>query len=109
MPLEATYVEKVSLEEKNEDCRDFFNCLKESLAFWDTRLPIDARIVYAKMAEEISDLLVADSGEGLNKGQVRLLQYHIRFPHPRRPSFMPFTVCSITLSHFTLYLAEAAS
>ncbi|KAL4559882.1 hypothetical protein LXL04_032028 [Taraxacum kok-saghyz] len=59
-----TMTEHVPLKKKNDECKEFFSRLKESLAVWDNRLPIDARMVYAKMGEEISDLLVADPGEG---------------------------------------------
>nr|GEX53272.1 nuclear pore complex protein NUP96 [Tanacetum cinerariifolium] len=104
---ESSMNEPVSLEEKNEVCRDFFDCLKESLAFWDTRLPIDARMVYAKMAEEISDLLVADSGEGLTP-KVKLDCFNTIFDSPIPEDPLSCHLHS-AVSHFTLYLTEAAS
>lgn len=99
--------ERISLEEKNDDCRDFFDCLKKSLAFWDTRLPIDARMVYAKMAEEISDLLVADSGEG-STTKVKLDCFNSIFDSPIPEDLLSCHLQS-AVSHFTLYLTEAAS
>lgn len=52
-----------SLESKDASCREFFGRLNESLAVWDVNLPVDARVAYSKMAEEISNLLLSDSGE----------------------------------------------
>nr|GMD34284.1 nuclear pore complex protein NUP96 [Ipomoea batatas] len=53
-----------SLEKKNDACAEFISHLNESLAVWSSKLPVDARVVYSKMAEEISNLLLSDSGEG---------------------------------------------
>lgn len=59
-----TMCELDSLESKNAACKDFFSCLNESWAVWGGRLPVDARVAYSKMAEEICGLLLSDSGEG---------------------------------------------
>ncbi|KAK3021826.1 hypothetical protein RJ639_047181, partial [Escallonia herrerae] len=53
-----------TLDNKNEACGDFCGRLNNSLAVWGSRLPVDARVVYSKMATEVSNLLIADSGEG---------------------------------------------
>ncbi|KAK9080482.1 hypothetical protein SSX86_000240 [Deinandra increscens subsp. villosa] len=99
--------ELVSLQDKNDECRNFFSRLKGSLAFWDSRLPIDARMVYAKMAEEISDLLVADPGEG-STTEVKLECFNTIFDSPV-PQDLISSHLQSAISHFTLHLTEAAS
>ncbi|OMO74197.1 Peptidase S59, nucleoporin [Corchorus olitorius] len=56
-----------SLGSKNSDCRKFLGCLNESLAVWGDRLPVDARVAYSKMAEEICALLLSHFSEGLTR------------------------------------------
>ncbi|KAI7735710.1 hypothetical protein M8C21_010874 [Ambrosia artemisiifolia] len=97
----------VSLQDKNDACRKFFSRLKGSLAFWDDRLPIDARMVYAKMAEEISDLLVADPGEG-STTEVKLDCFNTIFDSPVPQDILSSHLQS-AISHFTLHLTGAAS
>uniref|UniRef100_A0A5B7AC85 Putative nuclear pore complex protein NUP96 isoform X1 n=1 Tax=Davidia involucrata TaxID=16924 RepID=A0A5B7AC85_DAVIN len=63
-----TMSEPETLEDKNDACRDFFGRLNESLAVWGNRLPVDARVAYSKMAEEICNLLLSDSSEGSTRG-----------------------------------------
>ncbi|KAL8226116.1 hypothetical protein R6Q57_018673 [Mikania cordata] len=96
-----------SLQDKNEACRKFFGRLKGSLAFWDTRLPLDARTVYAKMAEEISDLLVANPGEG-STTEVKLECFNTIFNSPIPQDLLSSHLQS-AISHFALHLTEAAS
>ncbi|KAL8260888.1 hypothetical protein R6Q59_024937 [Mikania micrantha] len=96
-----------SLQDKNDACRKFFGRLKGSLAFWDTRLPLDARTVYAKMAEEISDLLVANPGEG-STTEVKLECFNTIFISPIPQDLLSSHLQS-AISHFTLHLTEAAS
>nr|XP_043637136.1 nuclear pore complex protein NUP96 [Erigeron canadensis] len=102
-----TMTKLVSLEDKNEDCKKFFGCLKGSLAIWGNRLPIDARMVYANMAEEISDLLVADSGEG-STTEIKLECFNTIFEAPIPEDLLSCHLQS-AVSHFTLYLTQAAS
>ncbi|XP_076904815.1 nuclear pore complex protein NUP96-like [Bidens hawaiensis] len=96
-----------SLLDKNDECRKFFNHLKGTLAFWDDRLSIDARTVYTKMAEEISDLLVADPGEG-STTEVKLECFNTIFDSPVPQDLLSSHLQS-AISHFTLHLTEAAS
>ncbi|KAJ7951967.1 Nuclear pore complex protein NUP96 [Quillaja saponaria] len=53
-----------SLETKNAACKDFVDQLNESLAVWGGRLPVDGRVAYSKMAEEICGLLLSAISEG---------------------------------------------
>ncbi|MFS7909848.1 putative nucleoporin peptidase S59 [Helianthus anomalus] len=99
--------ELVSLQDKNDACKKFFSRLKGSLAFWEGRLPIDARTVYAKMAEEISDLLVAIPGEG-STTEVKLDCFNTIFDSPVPQDLLSSHLQS-AISHFTLHLTEAAS
>lgn len=102
-----TMTELGSLEDKNDACKKFFSRLKGSMAIWDSRLPLDARMVYAKMAEEISDLLVADSGEG-STTEVKLECFNTIFDAPIPEDLLSCHLQS-AISHFTLHLTETAS
>lgn len=59
------------------------------------------------MAEEISDLLVADSGEG-STTEVKLKCFDTIFDSPIPEDLLSCHLQS-AISHFTLYLTEAAS
>ncbi|KVH90316.1 hypothetical protein Ccrd_007693 [Cynara cardunculus var. scolymus] len=85
----------------------YISRLKGSLAVWESCLPIDARMVYAKMAEEISDLLVADSGEG-STTEVKLSCFDTIFESPIPEDLLSCHLQS-AISHFTLHLMESAS
>ncbi|CAA0816435.1 Nuclear pore complex protein NUP96 [Striga hermonthica] len=76
-----TMTELETLENKNTACADFIGHLNKSLAVWGSKLPLDARVVYSKMAEEISSLLLSDSGEGSN-GDVQLRCFDTVFNSP---------------------------
>ncbi|KAF8080371.1 hypothetical protein N665_0951s0008 [Sinapis alba] len=54
-----TMLELDSPESRNESCRSFVGRLNESLAVWGDRLPVEARVAYTKMAEEICELLLS--------------------------------------------------
>ncbi|XP_022714749.1 nuclear pore complex protein NUP96-like isoform X2 [Durio zibethinus] len=60
----STMGELDSLDSKNAACRDFLGRLNESLAIWGGRLPVDSRVAYSKMAEEMCDMLLSDMSEG---------------------------------------------
>lgn len=55
-----------SLEEMSESCRSFFGRLNESLLVWGSKLPVESRACYSKMAEELCALLVDTPSETLN-------------------------------------------
>lgn len=58
-----------SLQSKNAACQEFVSQLNESLAFWGCRLPVDARVVYSKMAGEICNMLLSAVGEGATRDE----------------------------------------
>lgn len=55
-----------SLEEMSESCRSFFGRLNDSLLVWGSKLPVESRACYSKMAEELCALLVDTPSETLN-------------------------------------------
>lgn len=55
-----------SLEEMSESCGSFFGRLNESLLVWGSKLPVESRACYSKMAEELCALLVDTPSEMLN-------------------------------------------
>ncbi|KAM6586011.1 hypothetical protein CsatB_013013 [Cannabis sativa] len=59
-----TMSELDSLESKNSACSKFIDQLNNSLAVLGDRLPVDARVAYSKMGEEICSLLLSGVGEG---------------------------------------------
>lgn len=96
-----------SLQSKNAACRDFISQLNESLAVWGSRLPVDARMVYSKMAEEISDLLLSAVGEGTTRNdQLSCFDTVSKAPIPEdlRSRHLQDAV-----SVFTCFLSEVAT
>ncbi|PWZ58260.1 Nuclear pore complex protein NUP96 [Zea mays] len=55
-----------SLEEMSESCRSFFGRLNESLLVWGSKLPVESRACYSKMAEELCALLVDTPSDTLD-------------------------------------------
>ncbi|XAR50491.1 hypothetical protein NMG60_11004833 [Bertholletia excelsa] len=96
-----TMSEMDTLESKNDACRDFFGRLNESLA---SRLPVDARVAYSKMSEEIGNLLLSDSGEGSTR-DVQLSCFDTIFSAPI-PEDLRSSHLQDAVSFFTCYLAE---
>ncbi|KAK7299835.1 hypothetical protein RJT34_10663 [Clitoria ternatea] len=64
-----TMTELDSLQSKNAACQDFVSQLNESLAVWGSRLPVDARVAYSRMAREVCDLLLSAVGEGATRDE----------------------------------------
>ncbi|KAL3511954.1 hypothetical protein ACH5RR_024671 [Cinchona calisaya] len=94
-------------ENKNDACTDFISQLNKSLAVWGTRLPIDARVVYSRMAEEICNLLVSETGEN-SAIEVQLSCFTAIFRAPL-PEDLRSCHLQDAVSLFTSYISEAAS
>ncbi|CAH8353738.1 unnamed protein product [Eruca vesicaria subsp. sativa] len=99
-----TMLELDSPESRNESCRSFVGRLNESLAVWGDRLPVEARVAYTKMAEEICELLLS----GLSvypdrESQLSCFMTAFKAPLPEdvRSSHLQDAV-----SLFSLYLSE---
>ncbi|RCV46332.1 hypothetical protein SETIT_9G523200v2 [Setaria italica] len=54
------------LEKKNESCKSFFGRLNDSLLVWGSKLPVESRACYSKMAEELCELFMNAPGEAMN-------------------------------------------
>ncbi|KAK6942110.1 Nuclear pore complex protein NUP96, C-terminal domain [Dillenia turbinata] len=96
-----------SLENKDAACRNFFSRLNESLAVLSGRLPIEARVAYSKMAEEICGLLLSDNGEcSTREAQLSCFETMISAPIPE-----DLRSCHLqdAVSLFTCFLMESAS
>ncbi|PSS07552.1 Nuclear pore complex protein [Actinidia chinensis var. chinensis] len=102
-----TMSEMDTLESKNDACRDFFGRLNKSLAVWGSRLPVDARVAYSRMAEEIGNLLLSDSGEDSTRG-VQLSCFDTVFTAPLPEDRRSFHLQN-AVSLFTCYLSETVS
>lgn len=105
---ESTTINELdNLENKNDACADFIGRVNKSLSVWGSRLPTDSRVVYSKMAEEICNLLVSDSGEGSGiEAQLSCFTTIFRAPLPE-----DLRSCHLqdAVSLFTSYISEAAS
>jgi len=95
------------LEKKNEACRNFFIRLNESLVIWRSKLPVDTRATYSKMAEELCSLLESTPGESST------LVVHMNCFETMLSAPIPEDLRSChlqdALSVFTYFLAETAS
>ncbi|PKI31565.1 hypothetical protein CRG98_048049 [Punica granatum] len=104
---ESSMGEPESLDQKNTVCKDFLGQLSESLEVWGDRLPLDARVAYSKMAEEISSLLIADISDGPNR-DVQLSCFDTVCSAPI-PEDLRSSHFQDAVSLFTCYLSELAS
>lgn len=96
-----------SLKNKNNACADFISRLNNSFAVWSSRLPVKARVVYSKMAEEICNLLLSDSG-GISSNEVQLSCYDTVFKAPIPEDTRAYHLQD-AVSLFTSYLSEVPS
>ncbi|KAK3150615.1 hypothetical protein QOZ80_3AG0235480 [Eleusine coracana subsp. coracana] len=62
MQEESAMDDSDPLEKKNEACRSFFGRLNDSLLVWGSKLPVEARACYSKMADELCELLMNTPG-----------------------------------------------
>ncbi|KAL3819154.1 hypothetical protein ACJIZ3_005059 [Penstemon smallii] len=102
-----TMTELDTLEDKNDACADFLGRLNKSLAVWGSKLSVDARVVFSKMAEEICSLLLSDSNEG-SSGEVQLTCFETVFKGPLPEDLRSYHLQD-AVSLFTCYLSEMAS
>ncbi|GAB2225398.1 hypothetical protein Droror1_Dr00006190 [Drosera rotundifolia] len=80
---DKTITKLESLESKDEASRVFFGHLNESLRVLGKRLPMDARVVYTKMAEEICSLLLSNGqGDSSLETQMRCFETMTSAPIP---------------------------
>ncbi|WOL00606.1 nuclear pore complex protein [Canna indica] len=104
---EDTMSELNPLERKNVDCRSFFDRLSESLLVWGSRLPVDARLTYSKMSEELCDLLVSTPSMD-STWMVRMSCFDTMLSAPI-PEDQRSSHLQNALSVFTYLLSEAAT
>ncbi|CAA6665046.1 unnamed protein product [Spirodela intermedia] len=104
---ENTISELESLEEKDHACRSFFGRLKESLSAWGSRIPVDARAAYSKMAEELCRLLVSLPAEG-SSPSVQMSCFETLLGAPT-PEDLRSRQLQDALSVFTFILSEMAT
>ncbi|KAL3375051.1 hypothetical protein AABB24_006516 [Solanum stoloniferum] len=96
-----------TIENKDNACADFISRLNNSLAVWTNRLPVKARVVYSKIAEEICNLLLSDSG-GSSSNEVQLSCYDTIFKAPIPEDTRAYHLQD-AVSLFTSYLSEVPS
>lgn len=104
---DTTQSEPDLLARKNKECRFFFTRLNQSLRVWGSRLPVDARATYARMAKELCDLLQSIPGEGSAPSvQMSCFETMLDAPIPRdlRAGHL-----QEALSVFTYLIARTAS
>ncbi|PRQ56486.1 putative nuclear protein [Rosa chinensis] len=96
-----------SVESKNAASREFLGQLNLSLAVWGAKLPMDVRVVYSKMADEICNLLLSDISEGPTR-DVQLSCFDTVFSAPI-PQDLRSNHLQDVVSLFTCFLSEVAT
>ncbi|XP_050386592.1 nuclear pore complex protein NUP96 [Argentina anserina] len=96
-----------SVDSKNATSREFLGQLNRSLAVWGARLPMDVRVVYSKMADEICNLLLSDISEGPTR-DVQLSCFDTVFSAPI-PQDLRSNHLQDAVSLFTCFLSEVAT
>ncbi|KAF8718221.1 hypothetical protein HU200_025715 [Digitaria exilis] len=66
MQEESAMDDSDPLEKNNESCKSFFGRLNDSLLVWGSKLPVESRACYSKMAEELCELLTNTPSQALN-------------------------------------------
>ncbi|KAG6513568.1 hypothetical protein ZIOFF_023900 [Zingiber officinale] len=95
------------LGKKNDECRSFFTRLSESLLIWGSRLPADARLTYAKMSEELCNLLMSIPGLS-STAMVRMSCFDTMLIAPT-PEDMRSSHLQSAVSDFTYFLSEIST
>ncbi|KAL1551330.1 nuclear pore complex protein NUP96 [Salvia divinorum] len=101
-----TMTELDTLENKNDACADFISRLNKSLAVRGNKLSVEARVVFSKMAEEISSLLLSDSDE-VSTGEDQLICFETVFRAPMPEDLRSYHLQD-AVSLFTCHLSELA-
>ncbi|OIW16438.1 hypothetical protein TanjilG_19154 [Lupinus angustifolius] len=96
-----------SLQSKNAALEELVSQLNESLAFWGSRLPVDARVVYSKMAGEMCNLLLSAVGEGATRDE-QFSCFNTAFSAPI-PEDLRSGHLQDALHLFTSFLSEIAT
>ncbi|CAF2177600.1 nuclear pore complex protein NUP96 [Brassica rapa] len=99
-----TMLELDSPESRNESCRSFVGRLNESLAVWGDRLPVESRVAYSKMAEEICELLL--SGLSVYPDRDSQLSCFVTAFKAPLPEDVRSSHLQDAVSLFSLYLSE---
>ncbi|KAJ0231066.1 Nuclear pore complex protein NUP96 [Hirschfeldia incana] len=99
-----TMLELDSPESRNESCRSFVGRLHESLAVWGDRLPVEARVAYTKMAEEVCELLL--SGLSVYPDRESQLNCFVTAFKAPLPEDVRSSHLQDAVSLFSLYLSE---
>uniref|UniRef100_A0A2P2PI25 Uncharacterized protein MANES_04G104700 n=1 Tax=Rhizophora mucronata TaxID=61149 RepID=A0A2P2PI25_RHIMU len=102
-----TISELESLESKNSACSEFLGHLNESLAVLGDRLPVDGRVTYSKMAEEICELLLSRVSGG-STPDAQLSCFDTVFSGPT-PEDLRSNHLQDAVSLFTCYLSDMAA
>ncbi|XP_050232250.1 nuclear pore complex protein NUP96 [Mercurialis annua] len=99
-----TISKRESPESKSSECRNFLSHLNESLEVFSDRLPINARVAYSRMAEEISEMLLSVAANDSTR-EDQLSCFDIVFNAPV-PEDLRSNHLQDAVSLFTCYLSE---
>ncbi|CAN6478864.1 unnamed protein product [Victoria cruziana] len=102
---EHTMPELDSINKKNVACRDFFIRLNKSLQVWGSKLPVDVRATYSKMANELSTLLMSSDEKSTCANQLSRFNTILGAPMPEDQRFSHM---QDAVSAFTFWLKEGS-
>ncbi|PAN51343.1 hypothetical protein PAHAL_9G587000 [Panicum hallii] len=97
MQEESAMDDSDPLSKKNESCKSFFGRLNDSLLVWGSKLPVESRACYSKMADELCELFMKAPGVAMNL-HMGCFQTMLSAPVPddRKSSYMQEAVSLFT-------------
>lgn len=97
-----------SLEKKNVACQNFYVHLNQSLCLWRSKFPVNARVTFSKMADEVASLLMS---ENKKDAHTRSLQMSCFDTITDAPVPEDLRLCHLqdAVSVFTSWISEVTS
>ncbi|GLJ48858.1 hypothetical protein SUGI_1030380 [Cryptomeria japonica] len=97
-----------SLEKKNVSCRDLYVRLKESLCLWRNKFPLNARVAFSKMADEVTSLLMSENRGDMQTQSLQISCFDTIIDAPV-PEDLRLCRLQDAVSVFTSWLSEVTS
>lgn len=97
-----------SLEKKNAACRNFYVHLNQSLRLWRSKFPLNARVTFSKMADEVASQLMSENKEDVHTLSLQMSCFDTITDAPI-PEDLRLCRLQDAVSVFTSWLSEVTS
>lgn len=97
-----------SLEKKNAACQNFYVHLNQSLCLWRSKFPLNARVTFSKMADEVASLLTSENKKDTHTRSLQMSCFDTITDAPV-PEDLRLCRLQDAVSVFTSWLSEVTS